>query len=219
MAKISNATQEFVPVQEVRDGVIIMRDGSMRAVLMASSLNFALKSEEEQRAILMQFQSFLNSLDFSIQFFIQSRDLDIRPYVALLEERYKEQLNDLMKIQTREYIEFVKKFTEDTDIMTKRFFIVIPYTPPILDKGEGVSKVKEMLGLGSNSGSIENEEEENDFEESLTQLEQRISVVEQGLTSTGVKTVQLGSEELIELLYKIFNPGDLEKPIQLERQQ
>jgi hypothetical protein len=108
MATASKTTQEFVPIQEIRDGIIILKNGGMRSVVLASSLNFALKSQDEQASILLQFQNFLNSLDFSIQIFIQSKKLDIRPYVALLEERYKEQVGELMKIQVREYIEFIK---------------------------------------------------------------------------------------------------------------
>jgi hypothetical protein len=124
----TKATQDFVPVKEVRDGIIILKDGSFRALLMTSSLNFGLKSAENQQAIIVQFQNFLNSLDFSVQLFIESRKLDIRPYLALLEDRYKNQATDLMKVQTREYIEFVKSFTESASIMTKTFFVVIPYS-------------------------------------------------------------------------------------------
>jgi type IV secretory pathway VirB4 component len=123
----SNATQEFVPIKDVRDGTITLKDGSLRAIVLASSVNFSLKSDDERNAIIIQFQDFLNSLDFSVQISIQSRRLNILPYIALLEERYKEQLNDLMKIQTREYIDFIKKFTETTNIMRKSFFVVVPY--------------------------------------------------------------------------------------------
>ena len=133
MAQNTQATQNFVPIKEVRDGFVVLDDGSMRAILLASSVNFALKSADEQQSIIMQFQSFLNSLDFSIQFFIESRQLDIRPYIALLEEKHKEQATDLMKIQTREYIDFVKKFTENSNIMSKSFFVVVPYGSPTLD--------------------------------------------------------------------------------------
>ena len=110
MAVNSKATQEFVPIKEVRDGIAILKDGSMRGIVLSSSLNFSLKSEDERKAIVLQFQDFLNSLDFTVQISIQSRRLDIRPYMALLEDRYKEQMNDLMKIQTREYIDFIKRF-------------------------------------------------------------------------------------------------------------
>ena len=104
----TRASQDFVPVKEIRDGVIITNDGSLRMVLIASSINLALKSTEEQESVILQFQNFLNSLDFSVQIFIQSRRYDIRPYMATLEEREGVQLNDLLRIQTREYINFIK---------------------------------------------------------------------------------------------------------------
>src|SRR4051812_20981984 len=104
MAVQAKATQDFVPIKEVRDSVLVLKDGSMRSILLASSVNFALKSGDEQTSIILQFQNFLNSLEFTVQVFVQSRRLDIRPYLALLEERYKEQVGELMKIQTREYI-------------------------------------------------------------------------------------------------------------------
>ena len=130
---VSKAAQDFVPIKEIRDGIIILKDGSMRAIVMASSVNFALKGADEQQAIIMQFQSFLNGLDFSIQISIQSRKLDIRPYIAMLEGRYKDELGDLMKMQIREYIQFVNNFVEQTSIMTKTFFVVIPFSPNVSD--------------------------------------------------------------------------------------
>ena len=206
----SEASQEFVPVKEVRNGIIMLKDGGIASVLLASSLNFALKSGDEQEATLLQFQNFLNSLDFSVQFYVQSRKLDIRPYLALLDERLHAQTEDLMKIQVKEYIEFVRNFTEQANIMSKNFFIVIPYTPAIVDITKGV---KEKL-LGGQNLSAE-EQKTAGFEESRTQLEQRVSVVEQGLIRCGIRTALLGTEEIIELLYKMFNPGELEKPIKL----
>jgi type IV secretory pathway VirB4 component len=209
MAVSSKATQEFVPIQEVRDGVVVLKDGSMRGIVLASSLNFSLKSDDERQAIIVQFQDFLNSLDFSVQIAIQSRRLDIRPYLALLEDRYKEQVNDLMKIQTREYIDFIKNFTESTNIMTKSFFIVVSYDPAILS-------VKGGIGGGLFTKKTADEKSMSKaaaFEENRTQLEQRVSVVEQGLSRCGIRVVRLGTEEVIELFYKLFNPGDTEKPI------
>jgi type IV secretory pathway VirB4 component len=208
---VSKPTQDFVPIKEVRDGIITLKDGSLRAILIASSLNFSLKSEEERNAIIFQFQDFLNSLDFPVQISIQSRRLDIRPYIALLEERYKEQINDLMKIQTQEYIQFIKKFTEDTNIMTKSFFIVVPYTPAIINSGS-LSKINI---LGRKTTSEKSQQNTENFEENRTQIEQRLGVVEGGLSSCGIRAVRLGTEEVIELFYKIFNPGDTEKPIKL----
>ena len=206
------STQDFVPVKEVRDGIIVLKDGGLRAVLLASSINFALKSDDEQTAFITQFQSFLNSLDFSVQIFIESRMLDIRPYVATLEVAYKEQLDDLMRIQIREYIEFIKSFTETASIMTKNFFVVVPYSSAGI--GAGLSGPSSFLPWNRKKGS--SEEENKSFGEQVSQLEQRIGIVQQGLVRTGVRTVQLGTEEAIELLYKLFNPGEEGKPMVLE---
>ncbi len=198
----TKAAQDFVPIKEIRDGVVILKDGSMRSLIMVSSLNFALKSPDEQQAIIMQFQNFLNSLDFSIQISLQSRELDIRPYIALLEGRYKDELGDLMKIQIKEYIQFVKSFVEQSDIMTKTFFVVVPFSPTILNNG--------MMGNKKETGS---KEKADNFDENRLQLEQRMGVVQQGLTRCGLRSVQLGTEEIVELYYKIFNPGELGKPM------
>ena len=130
MAVISQPSQDILQIDEVRDGVLILKDRSMRAVVMASSLNFALKSADEQTAIIMQFQNFLNSLDFSLQFFVTSRKLNIEPYLETLAEAEKKQTIDLLKIQTAEYIEFVRTFVRAANIVTKSFYVVVPFTPP-----------------------------------------------------------------------------------------
>ena len=206
----AKSTQEFVPISEVRDGIVVLKNGGLRAILLASSINFALKSEDEQTAFIVQFQNFLNSLDFSMQIFVQSRMLDIRPYVATLEAAYKEQLDDLMRIQIREYVEFVKSFTEAANIMTKNFFVVVPYSPALVTKSSGISS---MLPFGKKKTQTE---VDHSFDEQVSQLEQRISIVQQGLVRTGVRTVQLGTEEAIELLYKMFNPGEEGKPMPVQ---
>lgn len=203
----NNPSQEFVPIREVRDGVLVLKDGSMRAVVLATSINFALKSAEEQESVLYQFQNFLNSLDFSIQIYIQSRKLDIRPYINLLEERLRAQNNDLMRMQITEYIHFIKDLTDFSSIMTKSFFVVIPYEAEL--SASGLSKI-----FSSNKKTVD-QDRDDQFEEVKSQIEQRISVVEQGLSRCGVKIARLGSEELVELFYRIFNPGDAEKPIKM----
>ena len=207
-------TQEFVPIKEVRDGIVVLKDGSYRAILLVSSINFALKGADEQQAIIGQFQNFLNSLDFSVQIFIQSRRLDIRPYIALLEERVKEQTNDLMKIQIREYIGFIKNFTENTNIMSKSFFVTIPYSPAMLNTMS--NPLKQFLGQREQATDAAIQRIER-FEEDRLQMDQRVGVVAQGLASCGLRTAPLGTEEVIELFYKIFNPGEMEKPIQLNK--
>lgn len=218
MAGISSKpTQDFVPIKEVRDGVLILKDGSMRAILLASSLNFALKSADEQQSIIFQFQNFLNSLNFSIQIFAESRRLDIRPYIALLEGRLKEQTGDLMKIQTREYIEFIKSFTDSVNIMTKSFFIIVPYSPASVSVGGSNSTLSKLPIIGKKRDKEETVADATSaFEENRSQLEQRVGVVDQGLVRCGIRIASLGTEEMIELFYKIFNPGEVDKPIHVE---
>jgi type IV secretory pathway VirB4 component len=212
MALNAKPSQDFVPIADIKNGVIVLKDGSLRAVLVASSINFALKSEDERNAILLQFQDFLNSLDFSLQIQVQSRRFDIRPYLALLEERKKHQMNDLMKIQVDEYMGFVKALTEQTNIMSKHFFIIVPYSGSIINKTSG-------FGLGSLFGKRKNDnaniEAEDRFTQNQSQLEQRLAVVEQGLVRTGVRVARLGTEEIVELFYKIFNPGEAQKAISI----
>lgn len=136
MAINAKSSQEFVPIKEVRNGIIILKDGGLRAILLASSLNLSLKSGDEQMAILSEFQNFLNSLDFTVQICVQSRRLDIRPYLLTLETRMRDQVEPLLKIQTKEYIDFIRKFTDEVNIMTKNFFIVVPYTETTIKTGK-----------------------------------------------------------------------------------
>ena len=195
-------SQQFVPVRDIRDGVVILKNGQMCMVLLATSINFALKSQDEQQAILQQFQVFLNTLDFSLQMYMQSRRLDIDPYLNKLAQLESQQDNDLMRIQLREYIDFIRNFTEEVDVMSKNFFVIIPYTPGAIDVKSGLSGV-----FSSAAGKAPPEEKR--FEEQRTQLEQRVSIVENGLNRLGVKTVPLGNDDLVELYYHIFNPRDI----------
>ncbi len=212
MALNARATQDFVPIKEVRDGVIMLKDGSLRAVVLANSINLSLKSEDEQKATIMQFQSFLNTLDFPVQISIQSRRLDIRPYLLLLENRVKVQTEPLLKMQTQEYMEFIRSFTDTVSIMTKSFFVVVPYTESVVT--ENSNPLSKLLAFGNKKNVAL--EVEMDFEEKRSQLEQRVGVIQQGLSRCGIKTAQLGTEEVIEVLYKVFNPGELEGKIKLE---
>ena len=196
----TKATQDFVPIRDIKGNVVLLKNGQMCMILLASSVNFALKSADEQRAILGQFQSFLNTLDFSLQFYIQSRRLNIQPYLDQLQTREPLQDNDLMRIQIREYMEFIRTFTTEVDVMSKNFFVVIPYTPVQIDFKSNLNSV---LGRAK-----ELKPDDAKFEENRVQLEQRVSLVEQGLNRIGVRTIALQNEELVELYYHIFNPGD-----------
>ncbi len=202
----SRPTQEFVPIKEIRDGLIVLKDGGVRAVLLASSVNMALKSYDERQALYYNYQAFLNSVDFPLQILTQSRRYDILPYLSLLADRQKEELEPLMKVQIREYVEFIKGFTETHNIMQKRFYIVVPYT-------SSLNSNNMSSALPPNPFKKTNEKEAQKdasliFEEKRSQLEQRIAVVISGLKRVGVRAVQLGSDELVELFHKSFNPGD-----------
>lgn len=198
-----NATQNFVPLRDVKDNIVILKNGQLNMVLLASSINFALKSVDEQEATLRQFQAFLNTIDFSIQFYVQSRRLNIKPYLQQLSEREDNQDNDLMRIQLREYMQFIENFTREVDVMSKSFFVVVPYTPMSANLQ---SNFKELLGGGSSNVYYDDQ----NFSEHKLQIEQRVSLVEQGLNRVGVRTIQLKNDELVELYYHIFNPGDIE---------
>ena len=202
----AKATQAFVPVKEVRNGVVILKDGGYRGILMCSSINFALKSEDEQKAIIGGFQNFLNTLDFSGEIVVHSRKMDIRPYLSMLEGRMDTQSNELMRLQLREYIQFVRGFMDSTNIMTKLFYIVVPYSPA---PAKAVAGAVSMLSRaqGGSTGDT--------FEDDRVQLEQRMALAAGGLTSAGLRAVPLGTEEIIELLYRSFNLGELESPIRL----
>lgn len=211
ITKKSRAAQDFVPLHEIRDGIAITKDKAMHVILMASSLNFALKSVDEQDAIIAQYQNLLNSLDFSIQFFIQSRKLDIEPYLDTLREALQGQTNELIKIQTREYIEFIKTFVQAANIVSKTFYAVVSYVPPLIKiKSKGVfSQLGEAI-----KGTQEKKDEyipDEEFEEYKIQIWQRVNSVATGLARTGVRVVPLNTEELIELYYSLFNPGEIER--------
>ncbi|MEK7564555.1 MAG: hypothetical protein AAB510_03260 [Patescibacteria group bacterium] len=212
MALKAKATQEFVPIKEVRDGIIVLKDGGLRAIVLANSVNLSLKSSDEQKATIFQFQNFLNTLDFTIQISVQSRKLDIRPYILLLENRMKVQSEPLLKLQTKEYINFIMNFTESVNIMTKSFFIIVPYSHNVLKSDEGI--LDRIFKRKSKEEKLLRKQE--DFEEKKSQLEQRVGVIQQGLSRCGIKSALLGTEEVIEVFYKVFNPGEVEGKIKLE---
>lgn len=203
-------SQDFVPIKEIRDGVVALKDNSFRMILMASAVNFALKSGDEQSAIILQYQNFLNSLDFSVQIFIQSRSLNIEPYLETLKQREKEQANELLKIQMKEYVDFVREFVNSTSIVNKSFFVVIPYsTATSLGSTKG-NPLTDILSAIMPSKKKSAPAPDQKFEECKLQLQQRADAVIQGLARFGVRTVPLNTEELIELFFKLYNPSEME---------
>ena len=212
MAVKAKAAQEFVPIKEVRDGIIILKNDELRAIVLANSINLSLKSNDEQQATILQFQNFLNTLDFSVQISIQSRRLDIRPYLLLLEDRLKVQSEPLLKLQTKEYIEFIKNFTDTVAIMTKSFFVVVPYTHTVLKSDSGIF---DKIFSKKNKEEVQTQKQVA-FEEKRSQLEERVSVIQQGLGACGINSAQLGTEEVVEVFYKVFNPGEVEGKIKID---
>jgi len=203
------ASQDIIPIKEIREGVVILKNHAMRTIIMTSSLNFALKSNEEQTAIVLQYQNFLNSLDFSIQFYIQSRDLNIKPYLEILKEREKRQTNELLRVQTREYMDFIEEFVSATKIVSKTFYVVVPYSPTIFETK--TSPVVDFLNkiFNKETAVAKKPAIQGRFEEHKVQLQQRTATVLQGLSRFGVRGVPLNTEELIELFYGLYNPGDI----------
>ena len=206
MAIKSKPAQQFVSIQDIRDGVVILKNGSMRMLLMVSTMNFALKSEDERGATLMQFQNFLNSLEFTTQIYVQSRRLDIKPYLNILASKLKDDVPSLMRIQIEEYMEFIKKFTDNSNIMTKTFFVVIPYST--------IQIPGTITDRGQTDQQIETKETER-FENGKSQLLQRANIVKQGLSRTGLRAIPLGTDEVVELYYRIFNPAAVGNAIKI----
>lgn len=196
------STQQYVDVNEVRDGVIVLKNGSLRGILLVSSLNFDLKSTEEQDAIISQYQNFLNSLDFPVQVLIHSRRFNIEPYLQLLKEKEDEQTNELLRLQISEYQHFIKNLTEVSDIMSKYFYVIVPFAS-IEDKHSGFF---DKIGNVLNPKQAIREKREL-FETYKNQLWQRMDHVSIGLSGTGVKVAALNTEEIIELLYNTYNPS------------
>lgn len=210
------ATQQFIDLETIENGVIKMKSGALRKILLVSGTNFALKSEEEQGIITYAFQGFLNSLDFSVQFFIHSRKLNIDDYLKKLEERELQEQNGLLKNQILEYREFIKSLVSQNAIMQKRFFVVVPYDPIQLPKA-GLDLADKMLGWFKTKTVQEAAaKKEESWQESLEQLEKRIDQVVSGLNQIGLRAVTLNQDELLELFYNLYNPATIEKKVELQ---
>jgi len=199
--KITISTQQYLNIAEIKDDTVVLKDGTLRAVLLVSSINFALKSEEEQNAVIDSYIRFLNNISFTLQIVIQSRELDIDNYLNYLKEREKEQTNKLLKIQTADYIDYIKELTSLGKIMNKRFYLVVPYDP-MTDKHKGFfNSVKEALRPASIIKL-----KDKTFQSYQEMLERRVDSVAGGLESMGMATARLDTQSLIELYYKTYNP-------------
>lgn len=196
------STQEFLEIDRIKEGIIILKNKGLRIILMVSSLNFALKSEEEQKAIIYQFQNFLNSLDFFCQILIQSRQINITGYLEKLKKIEEKEENPLLKKQTIDYINFIGKLTDRGIIMQKNFYVVIPFS---------LGEVKTEQGPNLKSSVKMGKITDSEFQRAKNQVWQRAEFVALGLKSCGLDSVPLNSLELTELFWSIYHQKEAEK--------
>lgn len=206
-----NSTQQFVDIEDIKDGVVRLKNGGLRALIMVAGVNFELKSEEEQNIITSGYQNFLNSLDFSIQIVIHSRKINIDAYLKKMQDRREQETNDLMRSQIDEYIEYIRSFVKENEIMAKTFFVVVPY------EGGGVGELKKgVMGFFGGKAKNEKKSKEESIEQQLTQLRQRVDQATSGLEQMGLRAVVLNDEEITELYYNLYNPGASTKKLAKE---
>lgn len=196
-------SQDLLPVSEIRDGVAILNDGTMRMVLLVSSMNFALKSEDEQNAIIFAYQDFLNALDFPVQISVSSRKMDITPYLEQVKALREKQLNELLRLQMDEYIHFVEELVKGSNIMTKTFFVTIPFSVAQSRQEGLLGRVAKGIRGAAGGRKISDQE----FEHSRAQLLQRVQQIAGGLSALGLRVVPLNTQELLELFYGMYNPA------------
>jgi hypothetical protein len=200
--KINVSTQKYLDIAEIKEDTVIMRDGTLRAVILVSSINFALKSEDEQNAIISAYVNFLNNFDFPLQIVIQSRELNIDHYIETLRQKEKEQTNELLKIQTAEYIQYITEFISMSRIMNKRFYVVVTYNPLSDKQKKFISRFIDVLRPAT---LIKMKGEK--FLLRRSELTRRVENIINGLSSAGLNAVQLDTQSLIELFYNTYNPG------------
>jgi hypothetical protein len=208
------ATKETLPVQEliaverIENNALILKNGGLRKILLVSGLNFDLKSEDEKNVIIFTYQNFLNSLDFSLQQFIHTRKININDYLSKLETKEYEETNDLIKNLIVEYKGFVQSLVAQNPIMSKAFFVVVPYDPISLAK-TGRTMVNKVWGLfGKSAPPVPKPETEKP---AFLQLDHRVDQVATGLSQIGLRVVPLNEKELEEFLYNLYNPETMER--------
>lgn len=202
-----NATQQLVDIDDIKDGVVYLKNGSVRAIIMVSGINFELKSEQEQDAIVGAYQSFLNALDFSLQLIIHSRKLNIQNYLDKMVAVQQRESNELLKNQASEYIEFIKGFVKKNDIMTKNFFAIVPYD------GNGVKEIQRGISRFIPFLKKKKQTVDESREQKVGQLRQRIDEVVGGIEQIGLRAIQLNDDEILELYYNLYNPQDVSKDL------
>lgn len=203
-----NSTQNTLQIAEVRDGIVIMNDGSYRSVIMVKSINFDLMSPQEQEAVEYSYQGFLNSLYFPVQIFMRSQRIDLQPYIEKLDKIRTEHDNMLLALLMEDYITYMDQLSQQTNIMDKKFYVVVPFFP-VADVQKALTQSKNFLsGLGSIFSSKEQKVtiNEAELEAAKTELRNRVQAVMSGLMQCGVQGLPLDTQELIELYYDTYNP-------------
>lgn len=198
------STQMYLNIAEIKDNVVVLKNGGLRAVLQTSSVNFNLKSEEEQNAIIFSYQSFLNSLEFPIQICVQSRKLDIDKYIETVKEKASQQNNPLLKEKTLEYADYIQKLIEYADIMEKSFYVIVPYDPYRSQNLNIISKFLKSISAQDSIDQIKKRHQE--FDELNKHLSERVNLVKGGLEGCNLRVAQLTTSQLVELFYKTYNP-------------
>lgn len=193
-------TQSFLRVAEIKHDTMVLEDGTLRAVLAVSSTNFDLKSEDEQNALIYNYQRFINSLEHSIQILMQSRKMDIADYTENLKHIMEKQTNELLRVQTSEYIDFINRLVESANVMNKNFYCIVPYHESVAPSAGGLFG---RLFKGGKVGAIS--ERETNFEKYKVLLDDRATSVSSNLSSIGLRVVRLGTDQIIELLYDSYN--------------
>jgi type IV secretory pathway VirB4 component len=204
-------SQSLVEIEAVKDGVLILKTGEMRRIVMVGGLNFALKSESEQNLITQSYQEFLNSLSFPIQILVHSRKINIEKYLATLDARRSEEKSGLLQDQISEYQEFIRSFVSDNAIMEKTFFVVIPFAAVALPSTDTLTGFLPFFKKSEAQQAQAKTAADTSFEEAKAQLAQRVSQVVEGLTIMGLDAEPLEDEAIVELFYNFYNPGSVEK--------
>lgn len=195
------STQHYLKITEIKEDTAVLQNGALRAVLLVSSINFALKSEEEQNAIIYSYISLLNSLEYPLEIIIQSRKLNIDNYLNRLESQSAAEVNELLKLQTFEYIKYIKELVELGEIMTKKFFLVVPYDPFLIKK-KGFFRQLKAIFTPARTIKLQTKR----FHEYKEFLDQRVNNLIAGFSAMGVGIIRLDTEALIELFYSLYNP-------------
>lgn len=202
---VNTSTKQLVSIADIKDNIILLQNGSLRSVIEVSAINFELRSEEEQAGILQNFQRFLNSIDFPLQIVVSSRQLNMDQYLKTVEAVAESSTNELLKIQAIEYGKFVKELLELSNIMTKHFYVVLPFYVFETPTSRGI--LESFKGLLGSSQAIQQIKPEQ-LETYRTQLMQRAELILDGLIGVGLKAHLLGGSELTNLYYSLYNPGE-----------